>query len=161
MPSLKELPEHINATAGSGIAHHRAAASLQESLCPSPDVPPEILLVEDNDINLKILCVFMKKLGRSYHTARNGAEAVESYMRDPSRCKYVFMDISMPIMDGFEATRRIRNYERENHVEPSVIFALSAQQKAHVEGADLYLTKPLRLKELELILKSRGLSSAE
>ena len=73
------------------------------------------------------------------------------------------MDISMPVMDGFEATRRIRAYERENGLQPVAIFALSglasasAQQEAQESGIDLFLTKPVRLKELSLILQQRDL----
>lgn len=128
---------------------------------------PEFLLVEDNSINLDILSIYMKKLGRPYHTATNGAEALSAYKANPKHCKYIFMDVSMPIMDGFEATRRIRAYERDNHIEPAIIFALtglaseSAQQEAFGSGVDLFLTKPVKLKELGMILRSRGLLPEE
>ncbi|KAH6607105.1 histidine kinase class I [Trichoderma cornu-damae] len=128
---------------------------------------PEFLLVEDNSINLDILSIYMKKLGRPYHTATNGAEALSAYKTNPNHCKYIFMDVSMPIMDGFEATRRIRAYERENQIKPAIIFALtglaseSAQQEAFGSGVDLFLTKPVKLKELGMILRSRGLLPEE
>lgn len=141
---------------------------------PLPEMPrevmaavPEFLLVEDNSINLDILSIYMKKLGRPYHTATNGAEALSAYKSNPKHCKYIFMDVSMPIMDGFEATRRIRAYERDNQIKPSIIFALtglaseSAQQEAFGSGVDLFLTKPVKLKELGMILRSRGLLPAE
>ncbi|UKZ84502.1 uncharacterized protein TrAFT101_000408 [Trichoderma asperellum] len=124
---------------------------------------PEFLLVEDNSINLDILSIYMKKLGRAYHTATNGSLAVEAYKANPNHCKYIFMDVSMPVMDGFEATRCIRAYEREHQLKPCVIFALtglaseSAQQEAFGSGVDLFLTKPVKLKELGMILRSRGL----
>ncbi|UKZ74375.1 hypothetical protein TrVFT333_002042 [Trichoderma virens FT-333] len=128
---------------------------------------PEFLLVEDNSINLDILSIYMKKLGRPYHTATNGAEALSAYKLNPKHCKYIFMDVSMPIMDGFEATRRIRAYERDNQIKPAIIFALtglaseSAQQEAFGSGVDLFLTKPVKLKELGMILRSRGLLPEE
>ncbi|OTA07403.1 histidine kinase class I, M27Mp [Trichoderma parareesei] len=128
---------------------------------------PEFLLVEDNSINLDILSIYMKKLGRPYHTATNGAEALSAYKSNPKHCKYIFMDVSMPIMDGFEATRRIRAYERDNQIKPAIIFALtglaseSAQQEAFGSGVDLFLTKPVKLKELGMILRSRGLLPEE
>ncbi|EHK43602.1 putative histidine kinase/response regulator [Trichoderma atroviride IMI 206040] len=128
---------------------------------------PEFLLVEDNNINLDILAIYMKKLGRAYHTATNGSLAVEAYRENPNHCKYIFMDVSMPVMDGFEATRRIRAYEREHQLKPCVIFALtglaseSAQQEAFGSGVDLFLTKPVKLKELGMILRSRGLLPEE
>lgn len=133
--------------------------SKEEEAAPEP----EFLLVEDNTINLDILSIYMKKLGRAYHTATNGSLAVEAYKANPNHCKYIFMDVSMPVMDGFEATRCIRAYERENQLKPCVIFALtglaseSAQQEAFGSGVDLFLTKPVKLKELGTILRSRGL----
>ncbi|PNP39366.1 hypothetical protein TGAMA5MH_08784 [Trichoderma gamsii] len=128
---------------------------------------PEFLLVEDNSINLDILAIYMKKLGRAYHTATNGSLAVEAYKANPNHCKYIFMDVSMPVMDGFEATRCIRAYEREHQLKPCIIFALtglaseSAQQEAFGSGVDLFLTKPVKLKELGAILRSRGLLPEE
>ncbi|KAL7929003.1 putative histidine kinase/response regulator [Trichoderma chlorosporum] len=132
-----------------------------------PISTPEFLLVEDNSINLDILSIYMKKLGRPFHTATNGAEALTAYKLNPKHCKYIFMDVSMPIMDGFEATRRIRAYERDNQIKPAIIFALtglaseSAQQEAFGSGVDLFLTKPVKLKELGMILRSRGLLPEE
>lgn len=124
-------------------------------------VPIEFLLVDDNPINLKILSSFMKKLKFKYTTAADGQEAVDTFTRGRYQC--VFMDISMPVMDGFEATRCIRRFEREAHLAPAAIFALSglasadAQQEAFASGIDLFLSKPVRLKELSSILATRGL----
>lgn len=145
-------------------------AKLEETSEPTLETPkeeeavpePEFLLVEDNSINLDILSIYMKKLGRSYHTATNGSLAVEAYKANPNHCKYIFMDVSMPVMDGFEATRCIRSYEREQQLKPCVIFALTglASESAQQElgsGVDLFLTKPVKLKELGMILRSRGL----
>lgn len=131
-----------------------------------PPIPKnEFLLVDDNPINLKILSTYLHKLGLSYQTATNGREAVDVFMRDPTQCKCIFMDISMPVMDGFEATRLIRQHELElgSVTAPTSIFALSglasssAQQEAFWSGVDLFLTKPVKLKELGSILRSRGL----
>ncbi|KAH8899884.1 hypothetical protein GQ53DRAFT_869088 [Thozetella sp. PMI_491] len=124
---------------------------------------PVFLLVDDNPINLKILSSYMKKIGHSYATATNGLEAVEAFCEDPAHYKCIFMDITMPIMDGFEATRRIRAHEREQGLKALPIFALSglasasAQQEALESGIDLFLTKPVILKELGVVLETRGL----
>lgn len=74
--------------------------------------------------------------------------------------RVVLMDISMPVMDGFEATRQIRAFEQDHGIEPATIVALTglgsaeAQREAFVSGVDLFLTKPVKLKELTALLKA-------
>lgn len=125
----------------------------------------EYLVVDDNPINLKILSSYLKKLGQVYQTATNGQEALEAYKKDPDGSRFIFLDVSMPVMDGFVASREIRAYERENGLEPAFIVALTglasadAQREAFCSGMDLFLTKPVRLKELRAILQSRGVCS--
>lgn len=64
----------------------------------------------------------------------------------------------MPVLNGFDATRQIRGFEKQKGLEPAKIIALtglgsaSAQQEAFTSGVDLFLTKPVRLKELTKIL---------
>ena len=121
------------------------------------------LLVDDNAINLRILSTYISKLKGKFRTATNGQEAVDAYKIAPRECKCVFMDISMPVMDGLAATRAIRSYERAKKVQPALIVALTGlasaenQQEAFSSGVDLFLTKPVKLKELSAILKSREL----
>ena len=146
---------------------HDSALKFEDLPLASPLASEEakqaFLIVDDNPINVKILSSYMKKTGSVYSPASNGLEALETFCRNPAQYKCIFMDISMPVMDGFEATRRIRAYERENGLQPVAIFALSglasasAQQEAQESGIDLFLTKPVRLKELSLILQQRDL----
>ena len=132
---------------------------------PSPTSFPNLhfLLVDDNHINLKVLSTYVKKLGHTYDMATDGQEALDAFTSDPNKYSCIFMDISMPIMDGFEATRRIRAYEREIGRPNVLIFALSglasneAQQEAFGSGIDLFLSKPVTLKELGSILKAKDL----
>lgn len=122
------------------------------------------MLVEDNSINLKILESYMKKLGHKYTTAMDGQQAVDAFEKDAGRYKCIFMDISMPVMDGFEATREIRVLESQRSLSRCQIFALtglasaSAQEEAFASGIDLFLTKPVKLKELSKILETRDLA---
>ncbi|KAH9885944.1 hsp90-like protein [Xylariomycetidae sp. FL2044] len=122
------------------------------------NLDPAYLLVDDNAINLKILGAYMKKLGLKYDTASNGLEAFELFKKSQGRYRYILMDISMPIMDGFEATRKIRSFERDQQFPRCSVFALtglasgSAQQEAFTSGIDLFLTKPVKLKELSQVL---------
>ncbi len=143
-----------------------AATPTRPSLSRSPSgVTVPFLLVDDNAINLRILSACMTKLKQKFQSASNGQEAVDIYKSAPGRCKCILMDISMPVMDGLEATRAIRAYEHEKKLAPTPIIALTglasseAQKEAFTSGIDLFLTKPVKLKELANILKSRELLS--
>ncbi|KAI8274939.1 hypothetical protein K4K56_001608 [Colletotrichum sp. SAR 10_98] len=126
--------------------------------------PDLFLLVDDNAINLRILSEYMKKLGHKYTTAMDGKQAVEAFRKSEGRYKCIFMDISMPVMDGFEATREIRVFETRKNIPRCQVFALtglasaSAQEEAFASGIDLFLTKPVKLKELSKILQTRDLA---
>ncbi|KAL2676623.1 hypothetical protein Neosp_010387 [[Neocosmospora] mangrovei] len=130
---------------------------------PQDTREPRFLLVEDNAINMRILQAFMKKLGHVYDAATDGRQAVDSYRDGGGRYRCILMDISMPVMDGFEATRLIRGFEKEKHLPRCHIFAISglaskeAQEDAFATGLDLFLSKPVQLKELSRILKSHGI----
>ncbi|GAP87041.2 putative hsp90-like protein [Rosellinia necatrix] len=124
---------------------------------------PQFLLVEDNVINLRILCTYMKKLGRRYATAEDGQAAVERFVEVPGRFDCVLMDINMPRLDGLQATRRMREFEAARRLRPATVLALtglasaSVQRDAFESGVDLFLTKPVKLQEISGILQSRGL----
>ncbi|OJD28816.1 sensor histidine kinase response protein [Diplodia corticola] len=78
------------------------------------DRPLHLLLVEDNEINLRILTTYARRLGCTFATASNGQEAVEAFKAATHPpFDVVLMDVSMPVMTGFEATRAIRAWERE------------------------------------------------
>ncbi|KAH7120299.1 hypothetical protein B0J13DRAFT_162712 [Dactylonectria estremocensis] len=128
------------------------------------ETPKKFLLVDDNHINLKILAAYMKKMQLTYHTATNGKEAVDQYTQSPHSYACILLDISMPVMDGFEAARRIRGFEDQESVEKAVpIFALSglaseeAQREAYGSGIDLFLLKPVKLQVLGETLREKGI----
>lgn len=105
----------------------------------------------------------MKKLGCGYSTATDGQDALDNVKANPGLYKCILMDINMPRLDGMEATRLIRAAECKQKQDPAAIFALSglasedAQQRAYQSGIDLFLTKPVKLKELSDVLSSKGL----
>ncbi|RDW84331.1 hypothetical protein BP6252_01921 [Coleophoma cylindrospora] len=119
-----------------------------------------LLLVEDNGINLKILVTYMKRLKHTFTTATNGLEALEKYKAAKLPFDYVIMDISMPVMNGYTSTREIRAFEAENGRRCVPIVALtglastSAQNEAYSCGVTTFLTKPVRLSELKKVLGS-------
>ncbi|KAL5592328.1 hypothetical protein FOBRF1_013354 [Fusarium oxysporum] len=122
-------------------------------LVPAQDYfqAPQFLLVEDNPINLKMLTCFMRKLQKPYRTASNGQEAVLAYKENPGQFKCVLMDISMPVMDGLEATRHIRAFERYNGIVASRILAITGlgsentREEATRSGVNVFITKPVKL----------------
>ncbi|CAD6448428.1 0c37da83-339e-4224-9175-4ae7ee6e4e69 [Sclerotinia trifoliorum] len=117
-----------------------------------------VLLVEDNAINLKVLVHSMKKLKEEYDTASNGLQAFEKYKKAPGTFKIIFMDISMPIMDGLTSTRHIREYESTHGLSRVRIVALTCfgteehRRDAAMSGVDLFLTKPIHLKSLKPVV---------
>lgn len=100
----------------------------------------------------------MKRRNTPYLTASNGVEALEIYTSNPAACEIILMDISMPVMDGLASTRAIRLLEKQKGLQPCIIIILtglasaSIQEETHASGADAYLAKPVRLKELDDIL---------
>ncbi|KAL4966639.1 hybrid sensor histidine kinase/response regulator [Aspergillus stella-maris] len=120
--------------------------------------PLHVLIVDDNDINVKVLANFMDKIGCTYDTASNGLTAFEKYKKSKPCFDFVLMDLSMPVMDGVTATSKIREYEDANSRPQSIIMAVTGvassemQQKAFDAGIDEYLVKPLSLKDLKRIM---------
>lgn len=113
-----------------------------------------ILAAEDNDINMEILTEILKSHGAVVTPAVNGKQAVELFDQSPSfYFDVILMDIQMPVLDGYEATKTIRALERpDSKVIP--IFALTANafkqeaDKARESGMDDVLTKPLDVNAL-------------
>jgi CheY-like chemotaxis protein len=111
-----------------------------------------ILVVEDNRINQKVLSHQLINLGYAIEVAENGLEAVEKIKLQ--RYDLVFMDVQMPVMDGFQATQQIRGLDEASASVPIVAVTANAFQserdKCFSIGMDDYLTKPVdkeRLKE--------------
>ena len=119
-----------------------------------------VLLVEDNDINMEIAGTFIQQYGCAIEQAWDGEEAVRMIKGMPKGYyKLVFMDIQMPKMDGYEATRRIRQMEQSQGASHIPIVAMSANafvedmDKAYTAGMDDYITKPIALEEISNVLK--------
>ncbi|EMT68459.1 Peroxide stress-activated histidine kinase mak2 [Fusarium odoratissimum] len=148
----------------SRVPSKRPPQATQQQGPTAASEPKSFLLVDDNPINLSVLCAYMKKLKTKYTTAADGLEAVERFQENPDEFSCILMDISMPRMDGIEATKQIRAFENKEGREPVVILALtglasaSAQQDAYASGVDVFLSKPVKLKELSSILRERSLA---
>lgn len=96
----------------------------------------------------------MNKQNLFYESASNGLEAFDKYKSAPLKFFLVFMDMSMPVMDGFESTAKIRAFERNYKIRKTTIAALTgvtssrARNRAIHAGVDEFMTKPARMKDL-------------
>jgi len=122
-----------------------------------------VLLVEDNFVNQKVARRFLERLGCEVVLAENGVEAVAAFERD--RFQLVLMDVQMPVMDGYTATREIRDRERGDRRLPIVALtanAMTGQLERCLEaGMDALLTKPLAVEALQDVLERYGLAMNE
>ncbi len=120
----------------------------------SPAKKYRILLVEDNIINQKLTLKILEKFGYMVETASNGHEAIRKYESDSS-INLILMDMQMPVIDGFEATKRIRFLENNHkHTPRTPIIALTAaamrgdRENCIKAGCDHYIAKPFNYQEL-------------
>lgn len=111
-----------------------------------------ILLVEDSEDNRMVIDLFLKDTPYKISYAENGKRGLEKYKE--GNYGIVLMDIQMPIMDGYEATKAIRQYEEENNLIPTPIMALTAnafqedEQRALDCGCTAHMAKPVKKKKL-------------
>ncbi len=111
-----------------------------------------ILIAEDNIMNQKLIEAYMKKLERDYVIAENGNDVIERLKTQ--KFDMVLMDLEMPVLDGYEAMRMIRNGEAGEENRHIIIYAMSAHihkdtiNKCIDDGFSGYITKPLDLKKL-------------
>ena len=126
-----------------------------EPVTKSPDLSHlSVLLVEDNLVNQMVTREFMLKLGVNACIVDDGKAAVETVCKQDRHFDLILMDCEMPRMDGYQATRLIRQWEQENHRERTTICALTAHVlPEHVEkcmqaGMDAHLPKPIKMEKL-------------
>jgi CheY-like chemotaxis protein len=110
-----------------------------------------ILIVDDVPVNLKLAGAVLKREGYTVQTANDGEQALE--MLQTMRPDLILSDIQMPIIDGFELTRRVKQDERLRDIPVVALTALTVQtgeEKAREAGFDGYLTKPIDTRTMGL-----------
>jgi signal transduction histidine kinase/CheY-like chemotaxis protein len=119
----------------------------------------KVLLVEDNELNIEVAKEILEVVGLQVDEAHNGKEAVEKVMNsDVNYYSMIFMDIQMPIMNGYEATKAIRNNDRED-LKNIPIIAMTADafaedaRKAMNAGMNGHIAKPIDIAKLDKEIK--------
>ena len=139
-------------------SHHVAhpAEAREKTGTQSPSL--SILLAEDHPVNQKLAIGLLEKWGHRPILAANGQEALVLYAEHPF--DIVLMDLQMPVMNGIEATRRIRHYETQSGLERTPIIAMTAsamqgdREACLAAGMDDYISKPVRASELSAKLQT-------
>jgi CheY-like chemotaxis protein len=145
------------------------AESSEEETGPTRPLPirtaarPTTLIVDDNIVNLRVMEMYCKKRGLPYLTAKDGLQAVEIFTKRQASSTenelppidLIFMDLQMPLCDGVEATKQIRDLEQTNDWASSLIVVMTGQDTladktaAKEAGGDEYFVKPVILQQLD------------
>jgi len=111
-----------------------------------------VLIADDNAVNREVIIEVLRQLGVTASVAKDGKEAVQAWQK--SDFDLIFMDCSMPVMDGYEATRQIRQMEQELGRKNTPVIALTAHiagenaEKWRDAGMNDYVTKPFTIKTI-------------
>ena len=114
-----------------------------------------ILVVEDNEVNRAVISGMLKKLGAHFQMVNDGQQALHLLTQSSLRFDLVLMDCEMPVMDGYSATRKFRQYEQEVYAPHTPVIAMTAhvmeehREKALGSGMDDHLSKPLAMAALK------------
>ena len=153
----EELKKEATVKASEHIEHKDAPPSLRD-ISKVDLKEAKVLLVEDNLINQKIVILSIQKLVKVINVANNGQEAVEKFKT--SKHDIILMDIQMPVMDGIQATKKIREIELEKRIVPTPIIAITANALAGdrehclASGMDEYISKPFQVETLVSKMKN-------
>lgn len=154
-PIVFSLCEQHAAKVGDGPADWEIVVpELEVDDIPGPDV--EVVVAEDNEINQFVFAQILEGLGISYRIAANGEEAVRLWQQH--RPNLVLMDVSMPVMNGFDAARAIRAMEK-SAARQTPIIAVTAQaldidiEQSRAAGMNEHITKPISPDMIEAVYR--------
>lgn len=151
-------PEVIEQPEAYPVAEEPVAENVVFEMEETESSVTTVLLVEDNKINQRIALLNLQRLGYETDIAENGEEALNKFHK--RRFDLIFMDVQMPVMDGLEATHRIREYEKSvSSQHPVHIIAMTAnamkgdRETCLAAGMNDYVSKPFRAEELRKVLQ--------
>ncbi|TDR23760.1 hybrid sensor histidine kinase/response regulator [Marinicella litoralis] len=138
--------------------HQTEASDTESNTQPDlSNISETVLLVEDNEVNLKVAQKLIDYIGFPFDVAENGMVALNKAKK--TRYRLILMDCQMPVMDGYFCTKRIRKYEDNHQLNHTPIIAMTAnamlgdKEKCLEAGMDDYMSKPLNRYVLEKTLK--------
>ena len=121
----------------------------------------KILIVEDDDGSALLISIAVKIFCRELIKARTGIEAVEACRKHPD-IDLILMDIKMPEMDGYEATRQIREFNKEVVIIAQTAYALTGdKEKALAAGCNSYISKPIQKSRLMILMQQYFLKNKQ
>ena len=148
--------------AGAGRLSGEERAGAETTPGEHPLAGKRILVAEDNEINMEIAVEFLTMMGAEVMQAKNGQEAVEQFAQSaPGSVDVILMDMQMPVMDGCEASRRIRDMDRPDG-RTVIIVAVTANAfaedvaRTREAGMDGHLAKPIDFQALVQLLRTLG-----
>lgn len=169
LTELDHVYERLNSDAALGETASGFASSNQtrrtsevDSGISPVDATPVALLVDDNIVNLRIMRMYCEKRHITYTSAADGREAVDRFKESLDRnepVNLILMDLQMPVCDGLDATKEIREIEKKSALASSAIFMVTGQDSVQDKtdsfeaGADEFYVKPMSIKTLD-----RGIS---
>lgn len=113
-----------------------------------------ILIAEDETLNFRLLDIILRKTKAKIVWVKNGEDAVNYYVKN-SDVDIILMDTKMPLMDGCEATKRIKEINNNSIIIAQSAFANSGEKKKSLDaGCDAYITKPYQANEMLNLINS-------
>ena len=153
LDSLKGEGTCVYASLPFKFEEKKAEVNTQPIFSPNGESAPLVLIAEDDQANYLYLSILLKKIGAKTSHAKNGAEAVD-LCKSNQGIKLVLMDIKMPVMDGLEATKLVKEFYPELPVIAVTAFSQQDdEEKIRQAGCDEFLTKPVSLVTLKEIFR--------
>ena len=146
------LPHHIESAEKIDI-QNKVASSMVSNMTAPQISELKVLIAEDDEISNSFISIILDPLCREIITTKNGAEAIEMCRNNPD-IDLILMDIQMPVIDGYLATKQIRQFNKEVIIFAQTAFGLSDDSEKAIEaGCNDYIAKPIKKDKLNALIQ--------